>query len=63
MVTWTLVFYVTPLILNLITSLHDRSLAWIGFLLIGQLVSFLYNTYLQYTLVKTMIAMMGRFGR
>ncbi|EDV35715.1 uncharacterized protein Dana_GF12336 [Drosophila ananassae] len=62
-VTWTLVFYVTPLILNLITSLHDRSLAWIGFLLIGQLVSFLYNTYLQYTLVKTMIAMMGRFGR
>ncbi|KAH8270809.1 hypothetical protein KR018_005409, partial [Drosophila ironensis] len=62
-VTWTLIFYVLSLTFNLLTSLHDRHTAWMGFLLGFQIPSFLYATYLQYTLIRTMIAMMGRFGR
>ncbi|XP_016978258.2 endoplasmic reticulum metallopeptidase 1-like isoform X1 [Drosophila rhopaloa] len=61
--TWTLLFYIIPLAINLITTLHDQGISWTGAVVIFQLFSFLYNSYLLYTLIQTMIAMMGRFGR
>jgi len=62
-VTWTLIFYVIPLAINLLTTLHDRGFSWTGVLKIFQVVPFLYNSYLIYTFVVTLIPMMGRFGR
>ncbi|XP_070069647.1 endoplasmic reticulum metallopeptidase 1-like isoform X2 [Drosophila takahashii] len=62
-ITWTLLLYVIALAINLITPLHDQGISWTGAVVISQLFAFLYNSYLMYTLVQTMIAMMGRFGR
>nr|NP_001261090.1 uncharacterized protein Dmel_CG10073, isoform C [Drosophila melanogaster]AGB93622.1 uncharacterized protein Dmel_CG10073, isoform C [Drosophila melanogaster] len=61
--TWTLIFYVIPLAVNLLTTLHDRGFSWTGVLKIFQVVPFLYNSYLIYCFVVTLIPMMGRFGR
>ncbi|XP_044251815.2 endoplasmic reticulum metallopeptidase 1-like [Drosophila takahashii] len=62
-ITWTLVFYVIPLLLNLLTSLHDRGFFWIGILKVIQVVPFLYNSYLFYTFIVILTPMMGRFGQ
>jgi len=62
-ITWTLLLYVVALVINLVTLLHDQGISWTGAVVIFQLFGFLYNSYLLYTLVQTMIAMMGRFGR
>ncbi|XP_017126541.2 endoplasmic reticulum metallopeptidase 1-like isoform X1 [Drosophila elegans] len=62
-VTWTLIFYVVPLVINLLTTLHDRGFSWTGVLKIFQIIPFLYNSYLIYTFVVTLTSMMGRFGR
>ncbi|XP_017077578.1 endoplasmic reticulum metallopeptidase 1-like [Drosophila eugracilis] len=62
-VTWTLIFYVIPLAINLLTTLHDRGFSWTGMLKIFQVFPFLYNSYLIYCFVVTLIPMMGRFGR
>jgi len=62
-ITWTLVFYVIPLFLNLLTSLHDCGFSWIGVLKIFQVVPFLYNSYLFYTFIVILTPMMGRFGQ
>ncbi|XP_020805193.1 endoplasmic reticulum metallopeptidase 1-like [Drosophila serrata] len=62
-VTWTLIFHVLALAVNLMTSFHDRDISWTGAVISFQVISFLYNNYLLYTLVRALIAMMGRFGR
>ncbi|XP_017053756.1 endoplasmic reticulum metallopeptidase 1 [Drosophila ficusphila] len=62
-VTWTLIFYVVPLAFNLLSTLHDRGFSWTGVLKVFQVVPFLYNSYLIYCFVVTLIPMMGRFGR
>ncbi|XP_016953643.2 endoplasmic reticulum metallopeptidase 1 isoform X1 [Drosophila biarmipes] len=62
-VTWTLIFYETPLAINLLTTLHDRGFSWTGVLKTFQIIPFLYNSYLIYTFLVTLIPMMGRFGR
>ncbi|XP_017025012.1 endoplasmic reticulum metallopeptidase 1-like [Drosophila kikkawai] len=62
-VTLTLVFYALPLAVNLLTTLHDRGFSWTGVLKIAQVVPFLYNSYLIYTFLVTLVPMMGRFGR
>ncbi|KAH8254508.1 hypothetical protein KR032_010604, partial [Drosophila birchii] len=62
-VTWTLIFYIIPLAINLLTTLHDRGFSWTGVLKITQVVPFAYNSYLIYTFLVTLIPMMGRFGR
>ncbi|KRJ99888.1 uncharacterized protein Dyak_GE12045, isoform B [Drosophila yakuba] len=61
--TWTLIFYAIPLAINLLTTLHDRGFSWTGVLKIFQVVPFLYNSYLIYCFIVTLIPMMGRFGR
>ncbi|XP_022229013.2 endoplasmic reticulum metallopeptidase 1-like isoform X2 [Drosophila obscura] len=61
-VTWTLVFYIIPLAINLLTTLHDRGFAWTGVLKAFQVIPFLYNSYLFYTFVVVLTPMMGRFG-
>ncbi|KAH8270868.1 hypothetical protein KR018_008072 [Drosophila ironensis] len=60
---WTLIFYVIPLAINLLTTLHDRGFSWTGVLKISQVVPFVYNSYLIYTFLVTLTPMMGRFGR
>ncbi|XP_017150675.1 endoplasmic reticulum metallopeptidase 1 isoform X1 [Drosophila miranda] len=62
-ITWTLIFYVVPLTINLLTTLHDRGFSWTGVVKIVQIVPFLYNSYLFYTFLVILSAMMGRFGR
>ncbi|XP_041675681.1 endoplasmic reticulum metallopeptidase 1-like [Drosophila eugracilis] len=62
-VTWTLLLYVIALAINMITGLHNAGISWAAPVVIFQVFSFLYNTYLLYTLLQTMLAMMGRFGR
>ncbi|KAH8233794.1 hypothetical protein KR026_012471, partial [Drosophila bipectinata] len=60
--TWTLIFYVVPLALNLLSTLHDRGLSWTGVLKTFQLAPFLYNSYLCFTFIIIFIPMMGRYG-
>ncbi|XP_017105836.3 putative endoplasmic reticulum metallopeptidase 1-A [Drosophila bipectinata] len=62
-VTWTLIFYVIPLILNLLTTLHDRAFAWAGLHKIFQIIPFAYNSYLIFCFLVILTPMMGRFGR
>ncbi|KAH8401776.1 hypothetical protein KR009_007798, partial [Drosophila setifemur] len=61
-ITWTLIFYVIPLALNLLTTLHDRGFSWTGILKVIQVAPFLYNSYLCYTFIVIFIPMMGRYG-
>ncbi|BFG06210.1 endoplasmic reticulum metallopeptidase 1-like [Drosophila madeirensis] len=61
-ITWTLIFYVIPLAINLLTTLHDRGYAWTTILKLFQIVPFLYNGYLFYTFVVVLTPMMGRYG-
>nr|XP_041633033.1 endoplasmic reticulum metallopeptidase 1-like isoform X2 [Drosophila kikkawai] len=62
LITWTLVFYIIPLVLNLLTTLHDRGYSWTGILKIIQVAPFLYNSYLIYCFIVILTPMMGRFG-
>ncbi|XP_022229014.2 endoplasmic reticulum metallopeptidase 1-like [Drosophila obscura] len=61
-VTWTLLFYVIPLAINLLTTIHDRGYAWTTILKLFQIFPFLYNSYLFYTFVVVLTPMMGRFS-
>ncbi|EDW72286.1 uncharacterized protein Dwil_GK20846 [Drosophila willistoni] len=60
--TWTLIFYVIPLALNLLLTLQDRGYAWTALLKIAQVFPFLYNSYLFYTFITALTPMMGRYG-
>ncbi|XP_017128845.1 endoplasmic reticulum metallopeptidase 1-like [Drosophila elegans] len=62
-ITWTLVFYVIPMALNLVTTLQDRGFSWTGIVKIIQVCPFLYNSYLFYTFIVILTPMMGRFGQ
>ncbi|EDV35717.1 uncharacterized protein Dana_GF12334 [Drosophila ananassae] len=62
-VTWTLIFYAIPLILNLLTTLHDRGFSWSGLHKIFQIIPFAYNSYLIFCFLVILTPMMGRFGR
>ncbi|KRG04649.1 uncharacterized protein Dmoj_GI19046 [Drosophila mojavensis] len=57
-----LIFYVIPLALNLLTTLHDRSYAWASLLKISQIISFLYSSYVVYTFVVVLTPMGARAG-
>ncbi|KAH8270810.1 hypothetical protein KR018_005414 [Drosophila ironensis] len=62
-ITWVLIFYDCHLVLNLLFNLTDRQFSWTGPLIIFQLISFLFVTYLQYTLIETVTPIMGRVNR
>ncbi|EDW61968.2 endoplasmic reticulum metallopeptidase 1 [Drosophila virilis] len=57
-----LVFYVASLVLNLLTTLHDRGYAWTGLLKASQIIPFLYSSYLFYLFVVVITPMTGRSG-
>ncbi|XP_017960616.1 endoplasmic reticulum metallopeptidase 1-like [Drosophila navojoa] len=57
-----LIFYVLPLALNLLTTLHDRSYAWTGILKVSQIIPFLYSSYVIYTFVVVLTPMGARAG-
>ncbi|KAH8233793.1 hypothetical protein KR026_012472, partial [Drosophila bipectinata] len=61
--TWTLIFYDVPLVLNLISTLHDRGWSWTFVLKVFQVIPFMYNSYLFYILIVILTPMMGRFGQ
>ncbi|XP_017025335.1 endoplasmic reticulum metallopeptidase 1-like [Drosophila kikkawai] len=62
-VTWTLIFYILSLAFNFITCLQNVRVAYTVPLVFFQFFSFLYNSYLLYTLLKVLVSMMGRTGR
>lgn len=57
-----LIFYILSLSINLLTTLHDRGYAWTGFLKLGQVIPFLYSSYLIYLLIVVLTPMGGRAG-
>ncbi|XP_011190310.2 endoplasmic reticulum metallopeptidase 1 isoform X2 [Zeugodacus cucurbitae] len=57
-----LLFHGISLVLNMITTLHKRSYYWSVFVILCQVIPFLYFTYLFHGLLCTIMPMMGRFG-
>ncbi|KAH8416046.1 hypothetical protein KR222_007212, partial [Zaprionus bogoriensis] len=57
-----LIFYITSLALNLMTTLHDRGYAWTGLLKLSQVIPFLYSSYLFYLFIVVLTPMGGRAG-
>lgn len=57
-----LTFYTFALILNLLTTLHDRGYSWAGMIMTFQLMPYLYSCYIIYTFVAVMTPMTGRSG-
>ncbi|XP_017864630.1 PREDICTED: endoplasmic reticulum metallopeptidase 1-like [Drosophila arizonae] len=57
-----LVFYVLPLAVNLLTTLHDRGYAWVALHKLSQIIPFLYSSYLFYIFIVVMTPMGGRAG-
>ncbi|KAH8415787.1 hypothetical protein KR222_000951, partial [Zaprionus bogoriensis] len=57
-----LIFYVASLALNLMTSLHDRGYSWTGLLKLGQVIPFLYSSYIIYLFVVVLTPMGARAG-
>ncbi|XP_034109506.1 endoplasmic reticulum metallopeptidase 1-like [Drosophila albomicans] len=57
-----LIFYVISLVLNLITTLHDRGYAWSALLKASQIVPFLYSSYIIYLFIVVLTPMGGRSG-
>lgn len=57
-----LTFYTFALILNLMTTLHDRGYSWAATIMTFQLMPYLYSCYIIYTFVVVMTPMTGRSG-
>ncbi|XP_043072268.1 endoplasmic reticulum metallopeptidase 1 isoform X2 [Drosophila grimshawi] len=57
-----LIFYILSLVLNLMTTLHDRGYAWTGLLKASQIIPFVYSSYIFYILIVVLTPMGGRSG-
>ncbi|KAH8418651.1 hypothetical protein KR222_008448, partial [Zaprionus bogoriensis] len=57
-----LTFYTFALVLNLLTTFHDRGYSWAGTITTFQVVPFLYICYVFYTFIVTLTPMNGRSG-
>ncbi|XP_030081306.1 endoplasmic reticulum metallopeptidase 1-like [Drosophila hydei] len=57
-----LIFYSLSLVLNLLTTLHDRGYAWMGILKAGQLIPFICSSYTFYIFIVVLTPMGGRSG-
>jgi len=60
--TFSMVFYVLSLAINLLTTLHDRGYRWTSLFKCFQVIPFLYISSLIYTFIVTMTPMNGRSG-
>ncbi|EDW85781.2 uncharacterized protein Dwil_GK23251 [Drosophila willistoni] len=58
----SLIFYEAALLINLLSTLHDRGLRWVIFVGVLQMLPFLYICYLFYTFLVVFFPMMGRNG-
>ncbi|KAH8401891.1 hypothetical protein KR009_008526, partial [Drosophila setifemur] len=58
----SLLFYSGTLLINLLSTLHDRGYYWVIIVQILQLIPFLYFSYLFYTFLQVFFPMLGRFG-
>ncbi|EDX06745.1 endoplasmic reticulum metallopeptidase 1 [Drosophila simulans] len=58
----SLLFYGGALLINLLSTLHDRGYYWVLLVQVLQLVPFLYFCYLFYTFLLVFFPMLGRFG-
>lgn len=57
-----LTFYTFALVLNMLTTLHDRGYSWAGTVTTFQIMPFLYSSYIIYTFIVAMTPMTGRSG-
>ncbi|XP_005177924.1 endoplasmic reticulum metallopeptidase 1 isoform X1 [Musca domestica] len=58
----SLLFYGIALILNFLTTLHNRGKLWSIIVILSQVLPFLYMAYIFFALCSTLMPMMGRFG-
>ncbi|KAH8297049.1 hypothetical protein KR044_003986, partial [Drosophila immigrans] len=61
-VTIPIVFYALAMILNMLTTFHDRGYSWAGLVMAGQVMPFLYSSSLFHLVIAVMIPMNGRSG-
>nr|XP_014096897.2 endoplasmic reticulum metallopeptidase 1-like isoform X1 [Bactrocera oleae] len=57
-----LLFHAISLVINMVTTLHRRAYYWSIFVMLCQIIPFLYFTYLFHALLCSMMPIMGRFG-
>ncbi|XP_034109174.1 endoplasmic reticulum metallopeptidase 1-like [Drosophila albomicans] len=60
--TISIIFYTIPLIINLITTFHDRGFSWAGTVMSFQVIPYLYISSLIYTLYVALTPTNGRAG-
>ncbi|KAH8384739.1 hypothetical protein KR093_007129, partial [Drosophila rubida] len=60
--TIPILFYALAMILNMVTTFHDRGYSWAGLVMAGQVIPFLYSSSLFYLVLSVMIPMNGRSG-
>ncbi|KAH8253057.1 hypothetical protein KR032_003400, partial [Drosophila birchii] len=58
----SLLFYSAALLINLLSTLHDRGYFWVLMMQVLQLMPFLYISYLFFTFLLVFFPMLGRFG-
>ncbi|XP_050327626.1 endoplasmic reticulum metallopeptidase 1-like isoform X1 [Bactrocera neohumeralis] len=57
-----LLFHAISLVINMVTTLHKRAYYWSIFVMLCQIIPFLYFTYLFHAQLISTMPMMGRFG-
>ncbi|EDV36212.1 uncharacterized protein Dana_GF12845 [Drosophila ananassae] len=58
----SMLFYSGAVLINLLSTLHDRGYLWVFAVQILQVMPFLYFCYLFYTFLQVFFPMLGRFG-
>ncbi|CAD7014592.1 unnamed protein product [Ceratitis capitata] len=57
-----LLFHAISMTINMLTTLDKKAYYWSIFVILGQIIPFLYFTYLFHAFLCTLMPMMGRFG-
>lgn len=60
--TFPLTFYTFALVVNLLTTFHDRRYNWAGLVATFQVIPFLYSCYVVYIFIVVMTPIQGRSG-
>ncbi|SPP74188.1 endoplasmic reticulum metallopeptidase 1-like [Drosophila guanche] len=58
----SMLFYAAALLINLLSTLHDRGYYWVLIVQVLQLMPFLYFCHLYYMFLVVLFPMLGRFG-
>ncbi|XP_034480031.1 endoplasmic reticulum metallopeptidase 1-like isoform X2 [Drosophila innubila] len=60
--TFSIVFYTISLVINLLTTFHDRGYSWAGSVMSFQVIPYLYISYVIYIFIVAMTPINGRSG-